>query len=107
MEGEGKATKSRASKKTGGISEEFSWMKDTRWNWNNWREVIFRADGSFLAPAENCERQGNPQCKWYTDEDRIYVRCVRASGVRACATRGARVCVCCVCAVVHPGSDRL
>ena len=41
----------------GGISEEYRWLKDTRWNWNNWREVIFRADGSFLAPAENCERE--------------------------------------------------
>ena len=50
-------------------------MKDTRWNWNNWREVIFRADGSFLAPAENCERQGNPQCRWYSDEDTVYVKC--------------------------------
>ena len=26
------------------------------------RQVIFRADGSFLAPAENCERPGNRAC---------------------------------------------
>ena len=37
------------------------------------RQVIFRADGSFLAPAENCERPGNPKCKWTADDDRIYV----------------------------------
>lgn len=77
------------------------WMKDTRWLWNEWREVcrprqpgaapfalssprppdaprllqvVFRKDGSFLAPAENCEREGNPQCRWYTeDEDTVKV----------------------------------
>ena len=36
-------------------------------------QVIFRADGSFLAPAENCERPGNPKCKWSADDDKIYV----------------------------------
>ena len=35
-----------------GITNEFDWLKGTEWNWNNWREVIFRKDGSFLAPAE-------------------------------------------------------
>jgi hypothetical protein len=35
--------------------------------------VIFKADGSFLAPAEGCEREGNPKCTWTTDEDRLYV----------------------------------
>ena len=35
--------------------------------------MIFRADGSFLAPAENCERQGNPNCKWSADDEHIYV----------------------------------
>ena len=58
----------------GGINAEFNWLKDTRWNWNNWREVIFRKDGSFLAPAENCEQSGNPSCKWTADEDRVYVQ---------------------------------
>lgn len=71
VEGEGK-TRREARKQA--IGSEFGWLKDTRWLWNQWREVIFRADGSFLAPAENCERQGNPQCRWYTDEDRIYVQ---------------------------------
>ena len=38
-------------------------------------QVIFRADGSFLAPAENCERAGNPKCKWSADDDRVFVTC--------------------------------
>ena len=53
--------------------DEMAWLKGTRWNWNNWREVVFLEDGSFLAPAENCERQGNPQCTWSTSDDRIIV----------------------------------
>ncbi len=74
VEGEGKAAKKKSSGgASGGISSEFGWMKDTRWNWNNWREVIFRSDGSFLAPAENCEREGNPACRWYTVGDDIKV----------------------------------
>ena len=74
VEGEGKQSKASSSSGRGGISDEFRWLKDTRWNWNNWREVIFRKDGSFLAPAENCERAGNPKCKWTTDDDRVYVQ---------------------------------
>ena len=37
-------------------------------------QVDFRADGSFLAPAENCERQGNPNCRWTADADKVYVQ---------------------------------
>ena len=33
-----------------------------------------RADGSFLAPAENCERAGNPKCKWYTSGQQIFIK---------------------------------
>lgn len=73
VEGEGKAGKAKSGGSKGGISTEFAWMKDTRWHWNNWRDVIFRADGSFLAPAEGCEREGSPKCRWSADEDRIYV----------------------------------
>ena len=36
-------------------------------------QVIFRADGSFLAPAENCERAGNPKCKWSAEDDKVFV----------------------------------
>ncbi|KAL1530725.1 hypothetical protein AB1Y20_001624 [Prymnesium parvum] len=71
VEGEGKAKGARGS--VNGIDEEFLWLKDTRWNWNNWRDVIFKANGAFLAPAEGCEREGNPQCKWATDSDKLYV----------------------------------
>ena len=67
-----------------GISAEMAWMKDTRWLWNEWREVIFRADGSFLAPAENCERPGNPNCNWTADDEKIYVKCA----LRAAAPAG-------------------
>jgi len=77
VEGEGRAKKSSRPSSRGGISDEFSWLKDTRWNWNNWREVIFRSDGSFLAPAENCENTGNPNCRWSADEDRITIKCAR------------------------------
>ena len=58
---------------TGGIDSEFSWLKDTRWNWNNWRDVVLKRDGSFLAPAEGCEQPGNPSCKWTADEENVYV----------------------------------
>ena len=57
-----------------GVSKDFKWMKDTRWNWNNWRDVIFRADGSFLAPAEGCEHEGNPQCQWSSDDEKVHSR---------------------------------
>jgi hypothetical protein len=68
VDGEGKPSRS-ASASAGTIGSSFAWLKDTRWNWNSWRDVIFRADGSFLAPAENCEREGNPACRWYTNEE--------------------------------------
>ena len=57
-----------------GVSKEFKWLKDTRWHWNNWRDVIFRADGSFLAPAEGCEREGNPECRWSSDDEKVHAR---------------------------------
>ena len=110
---EGQGGRKPASRKKG-VSEDMTWLKDTRWLWNQWREVrvctrspslrtrapyaigmlaasssgddgggctlacaqvIFRADGSFLAPAENCERAGNPKCKWSADDDRVFVTC--------------------------------
>lgn len=79
IEGEGKASKASSNKGDRTISSEMKWLKDTRWNWNNWREVIFRSEGSFLAPAENCERQGNPNCRWWADDEKIYVKCAAAS----------------------------
>ena len=39
-------------------------------------QVIFKADGTFLAPAENCEREGNPKCRWSAADDTIQVQCV-------------------------------
>merc|ERR1712046_243927 len=68
-----KGSRGSADTSSGKIDGSFKWLKDTRWHWNNWRDVVFRADGSFLAPAENCERQGNPKCRWSADEDRVYI----------------------------------
>ena len=73
VEGEGKAGKRGAAKKAAAVDDEYAWLKDSRWLWNNWREVIFKADGAFLAPAENCERGGNPKCRWSVVDDRILV----------------------------------
>lgn len=70
VEGEGRQS-SRSS--TQPIGEEFKFLKNTRWNWNNWRDVIFRGNGEFLAPAEGCEQEGNPKCKWWSDDDFVYV----------------------------------
>jgi len=73
VEGEGRSA-SRDKRDKESIGAEFEWMKDTRWHWNNWRDVVFRADGSFLAPAEGCEVAGNPSCRWFSDEDQLLVR---------------------------------
>ena len=27
-----------------------------------------------MAPAEGCERPGNPSCKWSADDEKIYVQ---------------------------------
>lgn len=54
-----------------GIDDAFNWLKATEWNWNNWRNVRFGADGRFEAPTPDCERG---QCKWNTDSKTIYIR---------------------------------
>ena len=72
--GEGEGRSGRRSSGREAIGASFGWLKDTRWNWNRWRDVIFRADGSFLAPAEGCEAEGNPACRWYTSEDDVIVK---------------------------------
>eukprot|EP00937_MAST-01D_sp_MAST-1D-sp2_P003875 g3875.t1 len=52
-------------------SEEFRWLRGTKWNWNEWREVEFDGSGRFKAPTEDCE-QG--QCRWASDDDTVYVQ---------------------------------
>jgi hypothetical protein len=79
VEGEGKAKRSVASNSV--TDEEMAWLKNTRWLWNNWREVILKGDGTFLAPAEDCESDGNPKCRWSAADDQIIVKCA------PCATR--------------------
>ena len=81
MEGAG-AKSSGGRSKASKIGSEFKWLKDTRWHWNGWRDVALRSDGSFLAPAEGCEREGNPACRWYTDEDSVYVLCAPLATAR-------------------------
>jgi hypothetical protein len=66
VEGETRRRKGRAD-------IDMDWLKGTRWLWNDWREVVFLENGSFLAPAENCERDGNPKCRWSTNGDSILV----------------------------------
>ena len=46
VEGVGKSKGGSGS--TNKIHSEFKWLKDTRWHWNNWRDVIFKADGAAL-----------------------------------------------------------
>ena len=74
VEGEGgKKSGGGGGSRVGKISPAFSWLRDTQWHWNDWRDVVFRADGSFLAPAEGCERSGNPNCSWWTDDETVMI----------------------------------
>ena len=52
-------------------SEDFAWLKGTKWNWNNWREVEFQPDGRFKAPTQDCEAG---QCRWSSNEDTVFVQ---------------------------------
>eukprot|EP00936_MAST-01D_sp_MAST-1D-sp1_P002514 g2514.t1 len=65
-------------------SEEFRWLKGTRWNWNNWREVEFDPSGRFKAPTQDCE-QG--QCRWASDDSHVYVQWGQA-GLHKLAVKG-------------------
>eukprot|EP00037_Helgoeca_nana_P011222 m.100594 g.100594 ORF g.100594 m.100594 type:complete len:159 (+) comp20686_c2_seq1:229-705(+) len=69
-----------STKKVDGKTEEvptvhpnFEFMKGSRWLWNNWREVEFTTDGSFVAPAENCDVKGNAACKWSATDEAVIV----------------------------------
>lgn len=39
-----------------------TYLEDSVWHWNGWRDVKFLADGSFRAPDPNCEPLGT--CTW-------------------------------------------
>ena len=54
-----------------GVHDNFDWLKASSWNWNNWRDVRFGADGRFEAPTPDCERGGG---KWSADETTVYIR---------------------------------
>lgn len=72
VEGE-KGSSSKGSAASQKISQEFAWLKETQWLWNEWRDVIFKADGSFLAPAEGCH-QTNPKCRWTSNSEHVFVQ---------------------------------
>jgi len=45
------------------IDSEHAWAKGTTWNWNNWRHVTLKHDGSFIAPTPECS-EPNDECRW-------------------------------------------
>lgn len=69
--GGGGGRRSRGESVPPGIDEAFNWLKATEWNWNDWRNVRFGADGRFEAPTPDCERG---QCRWSADAKTVYVR---------------------------------
>ena len=38
------------------IDDDFEWVKGTVWNWNDWRHVTLKPDGSFIAPTPECSQ---------------------------------------------------
>lgn len=54
------------------IEDQFEWVRGTRWNWNRWRDVELRRDGTFWAPNCNPERQ--PECRWAAHSGYVFVK---------------------------------
>ncbi len=54
------------------IADEFSWLKGTEWNWNDWNNVQFHADGNFIAPTHECQGK-HGRCLWSADKARVYI----------------------------------
>jgi DnaJ-class molecular chaperone len=55
---------------TAKIHENFDWLKNTEWNWNQWRHVVFRADGIFDAPTPECEAG---HCTWSATKKKVKI----------------------------------
>jgi hypothetical protein len=55
---------------TAKIHENFDWLKNTEWNWNQWRHVVFRADGIFDAPTPECEAG---DCTWSATKKKVKI----------------------------------
>jgi len=55
------------------IDEEFNWAKGTTWNWNNWRHVTLKPDGSFIAPTPECS-EPNDECRWGGYDGYIWIQ---------------------------------
>jgi DnaJ-class molecular chaperone len=50
----------------------YEWIQGTTWNWNNWKNVKFEANGKFTAPDAPCEQE---RCSWRADAKRVYIEC--------------------------------
>ena len=54
----------------GKIGKKFEWMKGTEWDWNNWRTVTFEADGTFVAPTDECTAG---ECRWSANKGYVNI----------------------------------
>ena len=61
---------SPAAAQQGVCVEAWAWIKDTHWRWNEWEDVSFAANGSFVAPTPECA-QG--QCSWHGQDESALV----------------------------------
>lgn len=53
------------------VDDEFEWLAGTTWNWNNWQNVKFGANGQFEAPDRPCEEG---RCTWSARKGVIKIR---------------------------------
>jgi hypothetical protein len=52
------------------IGKKFTFLKETKWHWNGWRDVVFEEDGRFEAPTPECEAGA---CRWSANRGNIYI----------------------------------
>lgn len=52
------------------VDDEFEWLAGTTWNWNNWQNVKFAANGQFEAPDRPCEEG---RCTWSARKGKIKI----------------------------------
>jgi DnaJ-class molecular chaperone len=53
-------------------ADDAAWLQGTTWHWNNWRDVVFHADGEFTAPTPECEN-GGEQCTWTATSSEVRI----------------------------------
>eukprot|EP01050_Picozoa_sp_SAG11_P022487 SAG11_NODE_4266_length_1979_cov_1.548936_1_plen_178_part_00 len=49
----------------------YTWIAGTTWNWNDWANVKFEADGKFTAPDKPCQEG---RCSWRADSKAVYIQ---------------------------------